>query len=149
MTKDLKIKNRKDAEAVLAGLAEDEAAVKMFNAYAGEYRSKAQAKKEALTAWVEAHPEELGPTKLLTLESGQIKMASSTSVRCADEEATLEYVLKHNLQSCFKREEKLILAGLKALDPDVQAAAGVEIVTEDKLSIKPQSRSPRCSLQFC
>jgi len=149
MANDLKIKNRKDAEAVLAGLAEDEAAVKLCNAYAAEFRTKAQAKKEALTAWIEAHPNELGPKKLLTLESGQIKMASATSVRCDDEEATLEYVLKHNLQSCYKREDKLILAGLKALDPDVQAAAGVNVVTEDKLSIKPQPRSPRCSLQFC
>lgn len=148
MAKDLKIKNRKDAEAVLAGLAEDEAAVSMFNAYAGEYRAKAKAKKEALTAWVESHLDELGPKKLLTLESGQIKMSTSSIPRPIDKEKTLEYVIKHNLQSCFKREETLILNGLKALDPDVQKAAGVEIVTEEKLTIKPLARAPRCSLQF-
>ena len=149
MAKDLKIKNRKDAEVVLGGLAEDKAALAVFRQYADDYSKRVKAKEEALTAWVEAHPEELGPNNLLSLESGQIKRSVSSSVKWDDAEQTLDYVQKHNLSGCFKVDIKLVRDGFRTLDPDVMKAAGAYIATESKITLKPLSKSPRCSIQFC
>ena len=103
----------------------------------------------AITAFVKDHAADLGPGKKKLLESGQIGLTKGSGVKYTKSEAdTLEYVIKNRLENCYKVEETLIVSGLKALGPDVLAAAGVEIVTEEKVSLKPNHQAPAVYVSF-
>lgn len=142
------LKTWQDVDAAYKQYAQKDANVTYITSILNSERAQREELGAAITAFVEAHTADLGPNKKKLLESGQIGLSKSSSAKSSDEAFTLDYLKKNHLENCYKVKETLDRKALAALGPDVMAAAKVEIVTEYKVSLKPNPRTPNCNLQF-
>lgn len=143
-----KLKNWQDVDKAYKQYAQKDANVTYLTAFLNSERDQRKELGESITDFVKSHTAELGPSGKKLLESGQISLTKSMRVEWKDAGETLKYVKNNNLTDCYKVEETLDRKALGKLGPDIMAAAGVEIVTEDKVTLKPNSQSPNCSLNF-
>ena len=144
-----KLKTWQDVDKAYKQYAQKDANVRYITSILRCERDQREELGAAITAFVKDHAADLGPGKKKLLESGQIGLTKGSGVKYTKSEAdTLEYVIKNRLENCYKVEETLIVSGLKALGPDVLAAAGVEIVTEEKVSLKPNHQAPAVYVSF-
>ncbi len=102
--------------------------------------------KAAVTEFVLQHKDDLGDQRRRSMETGEVSLRSTTTVVIPDPDKTLEYVMRKGLEACFKQEATLIKDSFKGLDPDDRTAAGVSVVNDDTVTIKPVPVSASLSI---
>ncbi len=144
-----KLKTWDDVEKELKALGKADANITYLKNLANDMKRRRDELEERVRVFVEAHADDLGPSKKKLLDGGQVALLDSTSVEIDDEDACLDYLRRNRLENCFKTDFKVIKTALKSLGEDVQEAAGVHIVTRAKLSLKltPQSPAMKVDMQ--
>lgn len=143
-----KLKTWQDVDKAYKQYVQKAANVDYLGNFVNSERTQRDELEKAIVDFVKAHAADLGPSRKKLLDSGLISLTKSSRVDWDDEAKTLEYVKNNHLTDCYKVKETLDRKALGKLGPDVMAAAGVEIKTEDKVTLKPNSMSPNCSLNF-
>ncbi len=144
-----KLKTWDDVEKELKALGKADANITYLKNLANDMKRSRDEREERVRVFVEAHADDLGPSRKKLLDGGQVALVDSTSVEIDDEDACLEYLRRNRLESCYKTEFKLSKPGLKVLGGDLQKEAGVHVVTRAKLSLKltPQSLTMKVDMQ--
>ena len=147
-TDNTKLKSWEEVDRELKELSKADANITYLKNRSDDIKRARGEREERIRAFVEDHLADLGEARKKLLPSGQVGMTQTTSVQVDDEEACLQYLQRNRLESCIKASFKVVKEALKALGDDVKAAAGVHLVTQSKLSLKPTPQAPTMHIKM-